>query len=103
MSAAGENHEHIEMYVEFARIAREEGFDQIAQIFEAIGVAEKQHEKRFKAFADNITANRVFQRDESTTWRCLNCGYLHEGHEAPDSCPACAHSQAYFEVLGENW
>ena len=102
-SAAGENHEYTEMYPEFAKTAREEGFDNIADVFEAIAVAEKQHEKRYVELAANIEAGRVFKRDESNTWRCRNCGYLHEGNEAPEECPACAHAQAHFELLGENW
>jgi len=102
-SAAGENYEHTEMYPGFAKIAREEGFGNIADVFEAIAVAEKQHEKRYVDLAANIDAGRVFKRDESTTWRCRNCGYLHEGNEAPEECPACAHAQAHFELLGENY
>ena len=102
-SAAGENYEHTEMYPGFAKTAREEGFDTIADVFEAIAVAEKQHEKRYVDLAANIQAGRVFKRDEVTTWRCRNCGYLHEGSEAPEECPACAHAQAHFELLGENY
>lgn len=102
-SAAGENYEHTQMYPGFAKVAREEGFDDIAMIFEAIAVAEKQHEKRYNDLAANIEANRVFKRDQSVTWRCQNCGYLHDGNEPPDSCPACAHPTAYFELLGENY
>ncbi len=102
-AAAGENYEHTEMYPEFARIAREEGFTQIADVFEHIAVAEKQHEKRYRALAANIEAGRVFKRDAPVVWRCRNCGYLHEGTEAPDLCPACAHPQAHFELLGENY
>lgn len=102
-SAAGENHEHTSMYPEFAIIAREEGFDSIAGVFEAIGVAEKQHEKRYLDIAENIKAGRVFKRDNVVIWRCRNCGYLHEGVEAPENCPACDHPQAHFELLGENW
>jgi rubrerythrin len=102
-SAAGEHYEHTEMYPEFAKTAREEGFDTIASVFEAIAVAEKQHEKRYVDLAANIEAGEVFKRDEKVTWRCRNCGYLHEGSEAPDVCPACDHPQAHFELLGENW
>ncbi len=102
-AAAGENYEHTQMYPDFARVAREEGFDEIAKIFESIAVAEKQHEKRYNDLAANIKADRVFKRDEKVTWRCRNCGYLHEGEAAPDECPACAHPQAHFELLGENW
>ena len=91
------------MYPEFAKTAREEGFEAIAMVFEAIAVAEKQHEKRYNDLAANIEADRVFKREEAVTWRCRNCGYLYEGQEAPDMCPACAHPQAHFELLGENW
>jgi rubrerythrin len=102
-AAGGENYEHTIMYPEFAKTAREEGFETEAMIFEAIAVAEKQHEKRYNDLAANIEANRVFKRDESVTWRCRNCGYLHEGDTAPEMCPACDHPQAHFELLGENW
>ena len=101
--AMGEHYEYTEMYPGFAKTAREEGFDAIAAVFEAIAVAEKQHEKRYLDLAANIEAGRVFKRDEKTVWRCRNCGYLHEGNEAPESCPACAHAQAHFELLGENY
>ncbi len=102
-AAAGENYEHTQMYPEFATTAREEGFDVIALIFESIAVAEKQHEKRYLDLLDNINNGRVFKRDNVVIWRCRNCGYLHEGTEAPELCPACAHPQAHFELLGENW
>jgi len=102
-AAAGENYEHTEMYPEFARIAKEEGFDAISAVFTAIAVAEKQHEKRYKALAENIEKNRVFKREDEVVWRCRNCGYLYVGKEAPEQCPACAHPQAYFELLGENY
>ncbi len=102
-SAAGEHHEHTEMYPGFAKVAREEGFAQIASVFEAIAVAEKQHEKRYNDLAANIEAGRVFKREKKVVWRCRNCGYLHEGTEAPEVCPACDHPQAHFELLGENW
>ncbi len=101
--AAGENYEWTEMYPSFAATAREEGFENIAAIFEAIAVAEKQHEKRYLGLAANVDAGAVFKKDGSVVWRCRNCGYLHEGNEAPDSCPACAHPQAHFELLAENW
>ena len=101
--AAGENHEWTEMYPSFAKIAREEGFASIAAVFEAIAVAEKQHEKRYLALAANIETGRVFAREHATSWRCRNCGYVHEGSEAPGTCPACEHPRAHFELLGENW
>jgi len=102
-AAGGENYEHTTMYPEFARIAREEGFAPIAAVFMAIAVAEKQHEKRYLDLLANIEKNRVFKRDQPTTWRCRNCGYLHQGNEAPDKCAACDHARAHFEILGENY
>lgn len=102
-SAGGENHEYTEMYPGFAKTARAEGFEHIAEVFEAIAIAEKQHEKRYLALAANIESGRVFARDETVVWRCRNCGYLHEGKAAPEECPACAHPQAHFELLGENY
>jgi rubrerythrin len=102
-AAAGEQHEHMDMYPGFAETAREEGFEQIAKLFEAVSVAEKQHGKRYMALADNMEAGRVFQRDDAVVWRCRNCGYLSEGTEAPQACPACVHPQSYFELLGENY
>ena len=102
-AATGENHEWTEMYPGFAKVAREEGLEEIAQIFEAIAIAEKQHEKRYRALKKNIEAGKVFSKDEKVTWRCLNCGYIHEGTEAPEKCPACDHPTAHFELLCENW
>ncbi len=91
------------MYPGFAKIAREEGFEPAAKAFEAIAVAEKQHEKRYNDLVANLEAGRVFKRDGVVVWRCINCGYLHEGLEAPNVCPACLHKQEHFELLGENW
>ena len=102
-ATSGENHEWTEMYPSFAKVARDEGFENIATVFDSIAVAEKQHEKRYLALAENISNGKVFSKDETIKWRCMNCGYLHEGTGAPDECPACAHPQAHFEVLGENW
>jgi rubrerythrin len=102
-AAAGENHEHTEMYPGFAKIAREEGLNAVACIFEAIAVAEKQHEKRYLGLMKNINEGKVFRKDGTVIWRCQNCGYIHEGREAPNLCPACAHPQAHFELLAENW
>ena len=102
-AANGEHEEHTELYPAFAKTAREEGFEDIAAVWEAICVAEKQHEKRYRDLLANIEAGRVFKRAEKQVWRCRNCGYLHEGEEAPTTCPACAHPQAHFEILGENW
>lgn len=102
-AAAGEEHEWTEMYPSFANIAMEEGFKEIAAVFTAIAVAEKQHDKRYKKLAANIDKGVVFEKSESVMWRCRNCGYLHNGNKAPKICPACAHPQAHFELLGENW
>ncbi len=98
-AAEGEKHEWTELYPQFAKVAREEGFDDIAKVFEAVSVAEKRHEERYRAFASLIEKDEVFRRSQNDTeWRCRNCGYVHEGNEAPDVCPACAHAQAHFEV-----
>jgi len=102
-AAAGEKYEWTEMYPTFAEVAREEGFNEISSVFNSIAVAEKQHEKRYNDLAANIEAGRVFKRDEEVVWRCRNCGYLYMGQEAPKTCPACAHPQAHFELLGENY
>jgi rubrerythrin len=102
-AAAGELCEWSDMYPTFANTAREEGFDNIAAAFEAISVAEKQHEKRYKKLAANIENDIVFKRNETVKWRCRNCGYMHEGTDAPKVCPACIHPRAHFELLGENW
>lgn len=102
-AADGEQEEHSILYPGFAKVAREEGFEAVAVVFEKISVAEKQHEKRYRDLAANVEAGRVFKRDAPVTWRCRNCGYLHEGTEAIDMCPACAHPQAHFELLGENY
>ncbi len=102
-AAAGENHEWTELYPGFAEVAREEGFETIAKVWEAICRSEQNHEKRYLALARNIEAGLVFGREYETVWYCTNCGYIHEGKEAPDVCPACAHPQAYFQLLGEPW
>jgi len=102
-AAVGENYEWTQMYPGFADVAEQEGFVEIAAIFRAIAVAEKQHEKRYLDLLKNIKEGKVFKKNEPVVWRCLNCGYLHEGTEAPEVCPACAHPQAHFELLGENW
>ena len=83
--------------------AREEGFEEIARVFEAVVVAERQHEKRYLGLLANVEAGAVFKKKRKVVWRCRNCGYLHEGTEAPDSCPACAHPRDYYELLAENW
>jgi len=102
-AAGGENYEWTDMYPGFAGVAREEGFEEIAHIFESIAVAERQHEKRYLALAENIESSRVFKKDSKVTWRCRNCGYLYEGEEAPEECPACAHPRAHYEILSENY
>ena len=102
-AAGGENHEWTKMYPEFAVTAEAEGFDAIAIIFRSIAVAEKQHEKRYNELKANIDAGKVFKRNGAVIWRCRNCGFIHEAEEAPKMCPACAHPQAHFEILGENW
>ena len=102
-AAGGEHEEWSELYPRFAAVAREEGFEDIAKVFEAVSVAEKQHEKRYLDLLANIENGTVFKKQQSVVWRCRNCGYLHEGVEAPHLCPACAHPQAHFEVLAKNW
>lgn len=102
-AADGEHEEHSDLYPAFAEIAKEEGFADIAAVWTAISVAEKQHEKRYRDLLANIEAGRVFQREEIMVWRCRNCGYLHSNKSAPELCPACAHPKAHFELLGENW
>lgn len=102
-AAEGENHEYTKMYPEFARIADEEGFPEIAAVMRAIAVVENQHEKRYLAFFDNVDKNRVFRREKIVRWRCRNCGYVHEGTEPPGKCPACAHPRAFFELLTESY
>lgn len=102
-AAAGEHHEQSEMYPAMAKDAREEGFDLIADVFDRVSVAERFHEKRYRALAANIEAGKVFKRDEKVVWRCRNCGYLHEGTDAPEKCPACDHPKAHFELKCENW
>jgi rubrerythrin len=102
-SAEGENYEHTEMYPEFAKTAEEEGFNEIAAVFRSIAVAEKQHEKRYNDLIANIENDRVFKRDEEVTWRCRNCGFIYNGTEPPEECPACAHPKDHFELLGENY
>ncbi len=102
-AAAGEHEEQAEMYPAFAKVAEEEGFSLIAGVFRAIAVAEKQHEKRYLALADNIANGTVFKRDADVTWQCRNCGYTHAENEAPELCPACAHAKAHFELLCENY
>jgi len=102
-AAAGEGMEWGVLYPDFAQVAREEGFNAVALLFENVSVAEKYHQKRYLDLAANVEAGRVFKREKPVVWRCRNCGYTYEGTEAPAACPACAHPQAHFELLGENW
>lgn len=100
-AAAGENEEWTVLYKNFADIAREEGFPQIADSFDNIALVEKRHEARYNRLAENIENNKVFKKDEKVKWKCRNCGYIHEGDHAPDECPACNHCQEHFEVFIE--
>ena len=102
-AAHGENYEWQHMYPDFAKVARSEGFDVVATVMENIAVAEKQHAKRYEALAKHIEDGDMWVQESPTTWRCLNCGFIYVGKEAPKACPACAHPQAYFERLAENW
>ncbi len=94
---------HGTMYRQFAEIALQEGFERAADTFDAISVAEKQHEKLYRQLAQNIADESIFNRPEEILWRCLSCGYLHRGRQAPQKCPACVKPMGYFEILGENW
>lgn len=102
-AASGEYEEWTELYPAFAKVARAEGFDKIADLWDAVCVAEKQHGKRYLGFLKNLKEGTVFKKSEPVAWRCLNCGYICLEDEAPELCPSCAHPQAYFEMLGENW
>ncbi len=102
-AAAGENYEWTEMYAEFAAIAKEEGFTEIARLFTAVGKIEKEHEERYKALLANIEEGKVFKKDTSISWVCSNCGHNHEGTTAPGKCPVCDHPQAYFEEVCKNY
>jgi rubrerythrin len=102
-AAEGENYEHTQMYPGFAKIAREEGFEEIATAFEKIGEVEAKHEKRYKTLLENIEKNKVFEREQVQEWKCGNCGYVHTGTKAIDLCPACKHPQKYFEIKETNY
>ena len=102
-AAAGEHYEHTEMYPGFAGTADKEGFAEIAEVFRKIAVAEKHHEERYLTLAKNITDGLVFKREKLVRWVCRNCGYVHEGPEAPELCPACAHPQSYYELEATNY
>lgn len=102
-AAAGENYEWTEMYAEFAKVAKEEGFDRIAYLFEAVGKIEKEHEERYRKLLENVEGGLVFSRDGDMIWQCSNCGHIHVGKQAPKLCPVCAHPEAYFEIKKENY
>ena len=102
-AASGENYEWTEMYAEFAKTAKEEGFDRIAYLFEAVGKIEKHHEERYRKLLENVKDGLVFSRDGECIWQCSNCGHVHIGKKAPAMCPVCAHPQAYFELKAENY
>lgn len=102
-AASGENYEWTEMYPEFEKAAREEGFAEIADFFKEVAEVEAEHEKRYLALLKNVEESKVFKKDETIKWKCRNCGYIHEGNEAPETCPVCDHPQSYYEVLAENY
>ena len=102
-AAAGENYEYTDMYKKFAEEAREEGFDEIAELFEKVGEIEKHHEERYLKLVENIEKGMVFKGDGVTVWKCRNCGYIHIGDSAPEECPVCKHPQSYFEIQAENY
>ncbi len=102
-AAEGEKMEYSRLYPEFEKTARKEGFNDIAESFKQIGEVEEQHEKRYRKLLDNIKKSHVFKRDKVVKWKCRNCGYVHEGKEAPEICPACKHPQAYYEIKEENY
>ena len=102
-AAIGENLEWRKLYKEAEEVAREEGFEEIAVQFKEIAEVEEQHEKRYRKLLKNVKEGKVFKRDAVVKWKCRNCGYVHEGKEAPDKCPACAHPQAFYELLCENY
>lgn len=102
-AAAGENYEWTDMYANMAKEAREEGFDQIAYLFEEVAKIEKEHEERYRKLIDNIEKGKVFARAGETVWICTNCGHIHVGETAPDTCPVCDHPQAYFQLRCENY
>ena len=102
-AAAGENYEYTDMYKKFANEAREEGFNEIADLFEKVGEIEKHHEERYLKLVENIEKGMVFKGDGVTVWKCRNCGYIHIGDSAPEECPVCKHPQSYFEIQSENY
>ena len=102
-AADGENYEWTDMYAEFAKIAKEEGFDHIAYLFEEVGKIEKEHEERYLKLLDNVETGKVFDCGEVKVWKCRNCGHIHVGPKAPEVCPVCSHPKAFFEIKAENY
>jgi rubrerythrin len=102
-SAAGENYEHTKMYPEFAKVAKEEGFDEIARAFMGVAEVEKRHEKRYTKLFQALEQGTFFRREKPVLWKCRNCGFVFEGKEAPEKCPACSHPRAFFELFMENY
>jgi len=102
-AAAGEHEEWTEIYPQFAEIAKQEGFPEVATAFAMIAQVEKEHEERYLKLLENVQSEKVFKKDEPVRWKCRNCGYVHDGNEAPGMCPACKHPKDYFEVKGENY
>jgi len=102
-AAAGENYEWTDMYAGFAKEAKEEGFEKIAYLFEAVAKIEKEHEERYLALLENVKDGKVFKKDGKVYWQCANCGHIHEGTEALKKCPVCDHPQAFFQVLAKNY
>ena len=103
MAAEGENYEWTDMYKDFAKTAREEGFDEIARLFDGVAAIEKEHEKRYLALLENVKNDVVFSRDGDVIWQCANCGHICVGKKAPEVCPVCAHPKSYFQIKAENY
>jgi len=102
-AARGENHEWTEMYRDFAKTAKEEGFDNIARLFEGVAEIEREHEERYLTLLENLECGNVFERNQAELWICTNCGHVHSGKFAPDRCPICSHPKSYFEIKAENY
>lgn len=102
-AANGEHMEQTSIYPEFSNVAKTEGFEEISKLFDMVSIAETNHERRYRALAENVKLGKVFKRDGKIVWRCINCGFVHEGMEPPKVCPACLHPQSYYEIRGENW
>ncbi len=102
-AATGENYEWTDMYATFAKEAKEEGFDHIAYLFEAVGKIEKEHEERYRKLLENVEGGLVFSRDGDMIWQCANCGHIHVGKQAPKICPVCEHPQSYFQIMAKNY